>query len=120
MTYLRQRWGKIGEDIAAQELMRRGYRVIKRNYRSRLGEIDIIAEWQDTLVFVEVKAKTGLSFGLPQENVGLRKQAKIRKVAQCYLAETDQFHRVISFCVIAIQLDREGNILQIEIIEDAF
>ncbi|MGI6066594.1 MAG: YraN family protein [Bacillota bacterium] len=120
MTNLRQRLGKLGEDIAAQELLRRGYRVIKRNYRSRLGEIDIIAEQQETLVFVEVKAKTDISFGLPQENVGRRKQAKIRKVAQCYLAETDQFHRAISFCVAAVQLDRDGNILQMEIIEDAF
>ncbi|ATW24588.1 hypothetical protein DCMF_07130 [Candidatus Formimonas warabiya] len=101
-------------------MKKRGYRIIERNYRSRLGEIDIIGEKAGTLVFVEVKTKTSLAFGLPQENVNYRKQEKVKKIAQVYLAATRQFHRQVSFCVVAVQLDREGNLVKIEVFEEAF
>ncbi|MGI6686652.1 MAG: YraN family protein [Bacillota bacterium] len=120
MTFARIATGKRGEDEAAKELERRGYRIITRNYRCRLGEIDLIGEKNRQLVFIEVKARTSLAFGLPQENVNYRKQMKIRKVAQVYLAENHQYHRDISFCVVAVQFDREGKTVKIEVIEEAF
>jgi len=120
MTFARLATGKKGEDEAVKELERRGYRIVARNYRCRLGEIDIIGQKNGQLVFIEVKARTSLAFGLPQENVNYRKQVKIRRVAQMYLAETHQFHRDISFCVVAVQMDREGKTLKIEVIEEAF
>lgn len=120
MTFARLATGKKGEEEAVRELTRRGYRIITRNFRCRLGEIDIIGEKKGQLVFIEVKARKSLAFGLPQENVNYRKQAKIRKVAQVYLAATNQFHRNIGFCVVAVQLDKEGNLVKIEVIEEAF
>jgi putative endonuclease len=120
MTFTRLATGRKGEEEAVKELERRGYRIVTRNYRCRLGEIDIIGEKNLQLVFIEVKARTSQAFGLPQENVNYRKQAKIRRVAQMYLAETHQFHRDISFCVVAVQLDSEGKLVGIEVIEEAF
>ncbi|HHT63864.1 MAG: YraN family protein [Bacillota bacterium] len=120
MTFTRLATGKKGEDEAVKELLRRGYHIITRNYRCRFGEIDIIGEKNHQLVFIEVKTRTTLAFGLPQENVNYRKQTKIRRVAQMYLVETRQFHRDISFCVVAVQLNREGKIINIEVIEEAF
>lgn len=120
MTFARLAAGKKGEEEAGKELERRGYRIVARNYRCRLGEIDIVAEKKDKLVFVEVKTKTSASFGLPQEMVTYRKQEKIKRVAQMYLAATRQFHRDIGFCVVAVHLDREGNPIKTEVIEDAF
>ncbi|MEL7565025.1 MAG: YraN family protein [Dehalobacterium sp.] len=120
MTFARLATGKKGEEEAVKELKRRGYRIITRNFRCRLGEIDIIGENQEQLVFIEVKTRTSLAYGLPQENVNYRKQEKIKKVAQVYLAATKQFHRDIGFCVVAVQLDREGKLVTSEVIEDAF
>lgn len=120
MTFARLATGKKGEEEAVKELKKRGYRIITRNFRCRLGEIDIIGEKKGQLVFIEVKTRTSLAFGLPQENVNYRKQEKIKKVAQFYLAATDQFYRDIGFCVVAVQLDREGNLVEIEVIEGAF
>lgn len=77
--------GKEGEDIAAGYLSEHGYRVLDRNYRTKSGEIDIIAREGDTLVFIEVKARSGVRFGLPQDAVDLRKQEKLSRVALGYL-----------------------------------
>jgi len=120
MTFARLATGKKGEEEAVKELERRGYRIITRNFRCRLGEIDIIGENKGQLVFIEVKTRKSLAFGLPQENVNYRKQEKIKKVAQVYLAATKQFHRNIGFCVVAVQLDREGKLVTTEVIEEAF
>ena len=75
----RQSRGKAGEEMAAHDLQRRGYQIIQRNYRCRLGEIDLIAEKDGALFFIEVKTRTSDYFGLPQENVGWRKQGKSKK-----------------------------------------
>ncbi|HIE65081.1 MAG: YraN family protein [Nitrospira sp.] len=77
--------GKEGEDIAAQYLLEHGYRLLVRNYRTKSGEIDIIAREGNTLVFIEVKARSGTRFGLPQDAVDLRKQTKLSRVALGYL-----------------------------------
>lgn len=120
MTIARLATGKKGEEEAQKELERQGYRVLIRNYRCRTGEIDIIAEKDGVLVFVEVKTRTSLDFGLPQESVNFKKQARIRKVAQVFLAETKQFYRDISFCVVGVQLDKTGMPKEVEIIDNAF
>ena len=84
----RKRLGRAGEDEAASFLKRKGYVLAARNYRAKVGEIDIIA-WQDarTLVFVEVKTRTGLSYGKPAEAVNYAKQRKIIRTAQWYLLQ---------------------------------
>ncbi|WP_408643039.1 YraN family protein [Thermosinus carboxydivorans] len=69
--------GKMGENAAADYLARNGYKILMRNYRCRIGEIDIVAERQGTIVFVEVKTRSSEKFGFPAEAVNYRKQQKL-------------------------------------------
>ncbi len=82
----RQTLGKLGEDLACAELERRGYAVLARRYRTRTGEIDIVARDGDTLVFVEVKARADEACGQPGEAVTPSKQRRLARMALDYLA----------------------------------
>ena len=73
--------GVWGEEKAARFLTEQGYTILERNFHSRYGEIDLIAEDQDFLVFVEVKLRASTSHGLPEETVTLRKQEKLLRLA---------------------------------------
>ena len=77
--------GNFAEDTAVRALEEEGYVMLERNFRNRFGEIDIIAQDGDILVFVEVKAKIGPDFGLPEEMVGRGKLQKIRNMATIYM-----------------------------------
>lgn len=79
--------GTWGEAIAAEALKARGFAVIERNYRSRYGEIDIIARSDDYLVFAEVKLRKSTYFGAAREFVDARKQEKLRATASMWLEE---------------------------------
>ena len=79
--------GILGESIALRYLVGKGYEVVERNYRTRHGEIDLILRDADALVFVEVKARRGRGFGDPLEAVTPGKQARVRLMAEAYLAE---------------------------------
>ena len=85
MTLQRQQLGKSGEDLAVEELERRGYAVLARRYRTAHGEIDIVAEHGETLVFVEVKARATAEFGTAAEAVTRQKQRRIVRMAREYL-----------------------------------
>jgi len=86
----RQEIGRRGEDLAAAELERQGLRVLSRNWRCRTGEIDIIAvetvRGRRTIVFCEVKCRTGLGFGDPLESITYAKRRKLRQLAAEWLA----------------------------------
>lgn len=75
-----------GEEAAAAWARAKGWRILHRNYRCRLGEIDLVARDGDTVVFVEVKARASLRFGLPAEAVDARKRARLVRVARHFLA----------------------------------
>ena len=79
--------GKLGEDYTAGYLASRGYRILKRNYRKPCGEIDIIAENDDYIVFVEVKTRRYRSLVSGAEAVGYKKKGRIIATADCFLAE---------------------------------
>lgn len=96
--------GKLGEDVAVDFLQRRGYRILERNFRFDRGEIDIIAQVGETLVFVEVKARRSKSFGDPEEAVTGFKKRQLEKVAEGYLVERGIEDRECRFDVIAIEL----------------
>lgn len=81
--------GDKGEEIAARFLMNAGYAILERNYRNRIGEIDIIAKMGKVLVFVEVKTRRTDRFGRPSEAVDFRKRHKITNVARCYVKDND-------------------------------
>jgi len=77
--------GKAGEDAATAFLKKKGYSIVRTNYRTPLGEIDIIARDRGVLVFVEVKTRADDSYGHPYEAVDRRKREKMRRVALCFL-----------------------------------
>lgn len=80
-------FGQIGENMAADVLRAKGYRILRQNYRCRFGEIDIIAEKYGDMSFIEVKTRQGFRFGRPCEAVDEEKKKHIRKAAYCYLEE---------------------------------
>jgi putative endonuclease len=110
--------GSRGEELAAKYLEEQGYKVLTRNYRCRLGEIDIIASDGEDLVFIEVKTRTSLAFGLPQECITRSKQLRIRKIALYYLAEKRPLYSNYRFDVVSILLNNDE--FQVEIIRNAF
>jgi putative endonuclease len=102
MTLQRQALGKLGESLAVEELERRKYAIIARRYRTRHGEIDIVAEDGETLVFVEVKARGSEECGFAAESVTRWKQRQLASMAEEYLARNDVVNRPCRFDVVAI------------------
>ena len=102
MTRARQQLGKSGEDLAVEELERRGYAILARRYRTRHGEIDVVARDGETTVFVEVKARTTGEFGLAAEAVTPWKQRRLVSMATDYLARHRLAGRPCRFDVVAI------------------
>jgi putative endonuclease len=111
--------GKSGEDIACRELERRGYAIVARGYRTRFGEIDIIARDGPVVVFVEVKARTHDRYGGGAAAVTLHKQAKLTAMAEDYLARHRLRDVPCRFDVVAIGFGAAGA-LAIEVFENAF
>lgn len=116
----RQIRGKTGEQLACDELRRRGYAILARRYRTRGGELDIVARHGETLVFVEVKARTSLRFGSPVEAVDWRKQRKLQHMARDFLSRTGLWRVPCRFDVVAVRLPDGGAAAQIDVIEGAF
>ncbi len=110
--------GQSGESLAVKALRQNGYRIVQENYRSKLGEIDVIAQDGGVLAFVEVKARRTDHYGSPKEAVTPRKQRKISMVALNYLKETGQSGKKARFDVVAIRL-LPGK-PDVEIIKNAF
>jgi putative endonuclease len=118
MSYIRISTGKRGEELAAVYLAEAGYRILERNYRCLFGEVDIVAEEGETLVFVEVKSRRSTEYGDPQLAVGREKQKKISRIATNYLTERHWCHRPARFDVVAVKM-LPGN-HSIELIRNAF
>lgn len=76
--------GKLGEDCAVRLLKEKGYKILERNFRTKFGEIDIISQDKDTLVFVEVKTRSTTKYGLPSEAVDLRRIERIKNTGMHY------------------------------------
>jgi putative endonuclease len=113
----------MGEDIAAEHLIRRGFRVLNRNYRTRWGELDIVAYDGRVLAFVEVKSRSAsLRMGTPLEAVGVAKRAQVRKMGRGWLAAHPDrpFANAIRFDAIGLVFDRTGRLLALEHLEGAF
>ena len=111
---------KIGESLAVEHLKARGCQILARNYRALRGEIDIIVQDGEFTVFVEVKTRRSLKFGLPQAAVTLQKQRQISKVAVVYLQAQNLLDAPCRFDVIAIHLSPQLELLRLEQFESAF
>lgn len=111
--------GARGEDLAARYLTEAGAEIIERNWRSRYGEVDLIAVEGDWLVFIEVKTRTGRHFGSPAEAVTFAKQRRIRLLALEWLRQSEHPWSRVRFDVVAIIAER-GRQPRVEHVRNAF
>lgn len=109
MSKRRVNLGKLGEQKAVKYLQKQGYKVLERNFHSRFGEIDIIVDKQDSLIFVEVKTRWSKKYGLPEEAVTPRKISSIIKTGQYYKILHPKTPDLMRVDLIAIELDSSGN-----------
>ena len=115
----RRELGIRGEKIARDFLEQNGYKIIETNYRCSEGEIDIVAQTGDTLVFVEVRTKSSRSFGTPEESITPVKMKRLHAVAAHYGQNRENLPLSQRIDVLAIQLEKSGKISRIELIENA-
>ena len=115
----RKEIGALGEKLAGDFLKKRGYHIIENNYRCPRGEIDIIARHKDCLVFIEVRTKTNLSFGTPEESVSNAKKAKMRLTAAFYLHSQEKLPKSWRIDFVAVEINNNGKARRIEIFENA-
>ena len=111
--------GKWAEALALNYLTLKGYTIISQNHRSRLGEIDIIAKHKDTIIFVEVKARSSQRYGNPKWAITQQKQRRLSLLALDYLKRNRMGHIKARFDVVAIRL-LESRMPEIELIQNAF
>lgn len=119
MPSKRKETGAIGEKLAADFLKKRGYKIIQRNFRCREGEIDIIAQKGEYLVFVEVRTKKNTAFGTPEESVTFSKRTKLVSLANTYLQACDKEPLSWRIDVVAVELTRDNRVSRLEHIENA-
>lgn len=103
--------GRYGEEVAARHLAESGMEVLDRNWRCELGEIDLVARDGGTLVFCEVKTRSGLDYGTPLEAVTARKMARLRRLAARWLAESGRHPQEVRIDVCSVLLRRRGRAL---------
>jgi putative endonuclease len=111
--------GASGEDIACRELERRGYVIVERGYRTRAGEIDVVARHGGVLVFVEVKTRRTARHGLPAEAVTPAKRRRVALMAADYLARRRPLAEACRFDVVAVTIGGDGE-AAVEVIPGAF
>jgi putative endonuclease len=118
---LRHRLGRTGEDLAAQHLERRGFRIVARNHRTRYGELDVIAHDGRVLVFAEVKTRRAGS-GTPWDTLDERKCRQVRRMAAAWLAEAPDRPRSaeLRFDAIGVVIDARGRLVRLDHLEAAF
>ena len=119
MTEARQTLGQAGEALACAELERRGFEILARRYRTRMGELDIIARDGSTVVFVEVKTRASDGWGSPADAVTPRKRARVRRMATDYLWRTGLLDAPCRFDVVAVTLGPARRPV-IDVVVDAF
>jgi putative endonuclease len=115
----RIRLGRQGEEAAVRFLKKKGFRIVERSFRLLRGEIDIIAYDRKTLVFIEVKTRSGTGFGVPEESVTAAKQEQIRRIAQLYLLKKRLGDIPCRFDVISVLDEAPGDPI-LRHIPDAF
>ena len=113
----RVRLGRRGEELALAELSQGGYESVARNWRCRAGEVDIIALCDGVYHFFEVRTRRGIEFGAPEESLTPAKQQRMIDVALTYLAEHDLNDVDWRVGLVAVEMDRAGRLLRVEIYE---
>ena len=110
--------GKSGEELAVDLLRENGYKIIARNYKTRLGEIDIVAHEKDTVCFIEVKTRRSDRFGFPQDAILKTKQRQISKAALGFLKDNNMLGKNARFDVVCVLLSQDTP--KLDLIKNAF
>ncbi len=111
--------GILGEKLAKGFLKKRGYRILETNYRCPQGEIDIVAKHKDFLVFIEVRTKTSLEFGSPEESITPAKKERMKAAAFHYRQVHNNLPLLWRIDVAAVELNQKGELSRVELIENA-
>lgn len=119
MRMNRRELGRFGERLARDTLKKKGYRILETNFRCRRGEIDIVAQQKDCLVFVEVRTKSNLDYGSPEESITAIKKQRLVASALTYIDTHQGLSSLWRIDVVAIEISPEGKPERIEIIENA-
>jgi putative endonuclease len=119
MTDGRQRVGRRGEELAKRHLEASGYSILEANYRGKAGEIDLVAEKDGVLVFVEVRARTGAAFGSPEESITPQKRSHIVDTALEYLQANGAESREWRVDLVAIELEAGARLKRLDVLENA-
>jgi putative endonuclease len=115
----RKETGQLGEQLAKSFLQKKGYRIVETNCRCGKDEIDIIAYQKDYLVFIEVRTKSNLGYGLPEESLTVSKMRHMERAAINYLQSHDNVSALWRVDLVAVELDSKNKPLRIEVIENA-
>jgi putative endonuclease len=120
-TESRKSLGRLGEQLAAEHFERLGWRIVERNYQTRLGELDLVAVDRDTLVFAEVKT-CRLGKGLPWDSLHARKQVQVRRIAGLWFSERRglPFFERLRFDAIGVLVDDRDALVRLDHLEAAF
>jgi putative endonuclease len=119
MTLRNKMLGKKGEDFSADHLCRRGYEILARNVRTPFGELDLVAAHDGCTVFIEVKTRRSRTHGSPEEAVTARKRNRLLQSALYYLQQRGNPETPWRIDVVAVECDRSGRVLRIEVHENA-
>ena len=103
--------GMRGEDAATKYLEAKGYIILDRNWKCKMGEIDIVAKFEDVLVFVEVKTRSNLEVGLPEDAVGPKKRRKYESLAAMYLQDHEYVDMAVRFDVVGLLVIKKDRAL---------
>lgn len=112
----KRHYGEQGEAFAEEYLRSRGYKILEKNFRSKVGEIDIVAQEADILIFVEVKTRWSSRYGAPEEAVTPRKLQKIKKVGEYYSLLHPSLPKKLRIDVVAIEV-QEGKVTSCKLIK---
>lgn len=112
--------GDLGESIAEEYLSYIGYKIITKNFRCKIGEIDLIGIDKKYLCFIEVKTRRSEKYGLPCEAVNYKKMKKIYKVANIYILKNKIYNYNFRFDIVEIRLNIRQNTKSIKLIKNAF
>jgi putative endonuclease len=119
MKMERRDTGRLGENLAQDFLSKKGFSIIDTNYRCPEGEIDIVARQDDCLVFIEVRTKSSLVFGSPEESVTQAKKKRLIAAAQHYRQHHDHLPELWRIDFVAVELNHKAKPIRIELIENA-
>jgi len=113
-------FGKRGEKMASDFLRKKGYKILSNHWSCHWGEIDIIAKEKGCLVFVEVKTRTGIRLGYPEEAITFFKKKSLQKASEFYLLQNPDFNGSLRFDVVSIVFDEKGDLVDIKLFKNAF